>query len=79
VHGLVWHPFEVDGVEYAWTSRPGRERVDREPWRDIEELIVRGAPMAGGVGTSYAAGTVVTEAHAVALVRKLLRDGSNRF
>jgi hypothetical protein len=64
-----WHRFDLDGERYYWTSYPSEHRVGDGPWQPDEYLTVSRSPNTPGVGMVLPAGTVVTEQHAIDLVR----------
>jgi hypothetical protein len=63
-----WHAFTVDGEAFHWRTYPSKQQTNDGPRQRCELLEVARAPNVPGVGTSYAAGTVVREEDAVALV-----------
>ena len=65
----TWHRINVDGEVYYWTVYPSEQQVGGGPWTPIEYLNVSRQPNTPGIGRGYPAGTVVTEQHAVDLVR----------
>jgi hypothetical protein len=68
----VWHRFEVDGETYYWTTYASERRIGTVPLEPTEHLDVARAPNTPGVGHAYPPGTVVTEQHAIDLVRLVM-------
>jgi hypothetical protein len=66
---VVWTSFVVDGETYYWTAYASARQVGNGPWAPVENLDVSRRPDTAGIGRTLPAGTLVTEQHAVDLVR----------
>jgi hypothetical protein len=65
----VWKSFSVDGETYYWTAHASEQRAGDGAWEPIEYLTVSRRADSPGIGAAHPAGTLVTEQHAVDLVR----------
>ncbi len=65
----VWRSVDVDGETYYWTAYPSQQQVGHGPWEPIEYLTVSRRAETPGIGASHPAGAVVTEQHAIDLIR----------
>ncbi len=66
---------DVDGETYYWTAYPSEQKVGDGPWTPIDYLNVSRKPNASGIGMAYPPGTVITEQHAIDLVRLAKAEG----
>jgi hypothetical protein len=71
----VWKMFSVDGETYHWTSYASEQRAGDGPWEPIEYMTVSRRSHAPGIGAVHPAGTIVTEQHAVDLIRRAKAHG----
>jgi hypothetical protein len=69
VGDMVWHRIDVYGDTYYWTAYASKHKVGDGPWEADEYLTVSRQPDTAGMGAVYPRGTVVTEQHAIDLVR----------
>jgi hypothetical protein len=64
-----WAPVTVDGETYYWTAYPSKRKVGDGPWEPVESLNVSRRPNTPGTGAAFPPGTVITEQHAIDLLK----------
>jgi hypothetical protein len=75
VQSPSWHCIDVDGETYFWTTYPSQQRVGDGPRQPIEYVNVSRKPNTPGIGACHPPGTVITEQHAIDLVRLAKAEG----